>query len=434
MHEIKSSFKDMFKTIDNTLSTQSHHDTPPNKIYFDSCHISPIKMHLSFSLSGQVFKDFNFLLDNPFFKSIGLALTDMQDVVFKLGFFQVKNSVYSWNDLSNEIAAHYKSQVIKQAYILLLGLDMLGNPFGLIRGLAEGVESLFYEPYAGLVQGPGEFAEGVALGVTKLFGNTVGGAAGAVSKITGTLGKGLATLSMDTEYQKARLKNVDNKQTFLQNVSQNLVMGVVSGVTGIVEKPMEGAKSDGALGFFSGLGKGILGAVTKPSAGIIDFASQSLDGIKKVAIQEESVDRARPPRAIYSDRIVRPYRIREAHAIFLLKGLDKSVYKNDQYITSLDTSTNPKQVLILTSRQLLLIKENYAFGAQKVEWSCELGQLIGHPRYVNQKIFFMIKTAEKKFFSGKNYVEESADVKDKATADRFITKVIQLWENITKTP
>ena len=42
---------------------------------------------------------------------------------------------------------HYVSQAIKQAYVLLLGLDVLGNPFGLIRGVAEGFEDLFYEPY-----------------------------------------------------------------------------------------------------------------------------------------------------------------------------------------------------------------------------------------------------------------------------------------------
>ena len=32
-------------------------------------------------------------------------------------------------------------------YVLVLGLDVLGNPFGLVRGLAEGIEDLFYEPY-----------------------------------------------------------------------------------------------------------------------------------------------------------------------------------------------------------------------------------------------------------------------------------------------
>lgn len=140
----------------------------------------------------------------------------------RLGYFEVVNSVYSFPELVNEATEHYKTQVIKQAYILLLGLDVLGNPFGLIRGLAEGVESLFYEPYAGLVQGPGEFAQGMALGIKNLFGSTIGGAAGAFSKITGTLGKGLATLSMDKDFQKSRQKNTD--QTFLQNVGQNLVM------------------------------------------------------------------------------------------------------------------------------------------------------------------------------------------------------------------
>lgn len=45
------------------------------------------------------------------------------------------------------------------------------------------------ERLQGAVQGPEEFAEGVALGVKGLFGATVGGGAGAVSRIAGTLGK-----------------------------------------------------------------------------------------------------------------------------------------------------------------------------------------------------------------------------------------------------
>ena len=42
--------------------------------------------------------------------------------------------------------------------------------------------------FQGAIQGPGEFAEGLALGVTSLFSHAVGGTAGAVSRITGTLG------------------------------------------------------------------------------------------------------------------------------------------------------------------------------------------------------------------------------------------------------
>lgn len=40
-----------------------------------------------------------------------------------------------------------KLQFLKQMYVLVLGLDVLGNPFGLIRGLSEGVEAFFYEPF-----------------------------------------------------------------------------------------------------------------------------------------------------------------------------------------------------------------------------------------------------------------------------------------------
>lgn len=141
-----------------------------------------------------------------------------------MGYFEINNAAYSWKELTYEAKGHYQTQVIKQAYILVLGLDVLGNPFGLIRGLAEGVESLFYEPWAGLVQGPGEFAEGLGLGISKLVGSTVGGAAGAFSKITGTLGKGLATLSFDKDFQKSRQSRAESKSTFLQNVGQNLVM------------------------------------------------------------------------------------------------------------------------------------------------------------------------------------------------------------------
>lgn len=41
-------------------------------------------------------------------------------------------------------------------------------------------------PLQGAIQGPGEFAQGLALGVKSLFGHTVGGAAGAVSKYART--------------------------------------------------------------------------------------------------------------------------------------------------------------------------------------------------------------------------------------------------------
>lgn len=43
--------------------------------------------------------------------------------------------------------SHYIGQTVRQAYVLVLGLDVIGNPFGLIVGIGEGVEAFFYEPF-----------------------------------------------------------------------------------------------------------------------------------------------------------------------------------------------------------------------------------------------------------------------------------------------
>jgi len=55
--------------------------------------------------------------------------------------------------------------------------------------------------------------EGLALGVKSLFGHTIGGMSGAMSKITGTFGKGVAALTLDDEYQKKRRENLSKRQT-----------------------------------------------------------------------------------------------------------------------------------------------------------------------------------------------------------------------------
>lgn len=47
----------------------------------------------------------------------------------------------------SEVQMHYRGQMIKQLYVLVLGLDVLGNPFGLVVGISEGVQDLFYEPF-----------------------------------------------------------------------------------------------------------------------------------------------------------------------------------------------------------------------------------------------------------------------------------------------
>lgn len=137
------------------------------------------------------------------------------------------------------------------------------------------------------------------------------------------MGKGLAALTFDKDYQKKRREAFNKKPASLQEglarSGKGLVMGVFDGVTGVFTKPISGAKSDGVEGFFKGLGKGAVGLVARPTAGIVDFASGSFDAVKRAAEMSEEVNRLRPPRFLRSDGILRPFCARDAEGNKLLK-------------------------------------------------------------------------------------------------------------------
>ena len=66
--------------------------------------------------------------------------------IFRLAYFERLQQWMSYEGLIGEAMSHYTNQVIKQLYVLVLGLDVLGNPFGLVLGVTKGVGDLFYEP------------------------------------------------------------------------------------------------------------------------------------------------------------------------------------------------------------------------------------------------------------------------------------------------
>ena len=62
---------------------------------------------------------------------------------------------------------------------------------------------------------------------------------------------------------------------------EHLGSGIMKGMTGIVMNPYKESKKDGAKGFMRGMGKGLIGAVVKPTTGVLDLATDISTGIKK---------------------------------------------------------------------------------------------------------------------------------------------------------
>lgn len=68
------------------------------------------------------------------------------------------------------------------------------------------------------------------------------------------------------------------------SITSVCLAGIIGGMTSIITSTVEGVKTEGGVsGFFSGLGKGLVGTVTKPVAGALDFASETAQTVRDMA-------------------------------------------------------------------------------------------------------------------------------------------------------
>ncbi|XP_071436909.1 intermembrane lipid transfer protein VPS13A isoform X1 [Pithys albifrons albifrons] len=434
-------FKKDVESLQEELMSVSSMDTSQISLY-EYFHISPIKLHLSFSLStggedSNKEERKNELIPlqslNLLLKSIGATLTDVQDVVFKLAFFELRYHFCTTQQLQSAVIRHYSKQAIKQMYVLILGLDVLGNPFGFIRGLSEGVEAFFYEPYQGAIQGPEEFMEGMALGLKALVGGAVGGLAGAASRITGAMAKGVAAITMDEDYQQKRREAMNKQPTGLREGitrgGKGLVSGFVSGITGIVTKPIRGAQEEGAAGFFKGVGKGLVGAVARPTGGIIDMASSTFQGIKKVADSSEDVISLRPPRFFGEDGVIRPYRLRDGTGSQMLQKIENGRFAKLRYIAH--AMVNSTDLLMVTKSGVLFVTKG-TFGQLICEWQYTYDEFTKEPFIVDgRRLRIEAKERVKSVFHAKEF-GKIINFRSPEDAKWILSKLEEVRENQPK--
>lgn len=293
--------------------------TRSSRIFYDLIHFSPLKLNVSFSLSSKNDDDKDEGVSLPLgldfiLRSAGVTLTEFQDVTFRLDCFERSMILFTQEQLMWASLDHYKRQILKQFYAIVFGLDVIGNPVSLVMDLKQGVGDFFYEPIQGIIKGPEEAVEGLALGVASLFSHTVGGAIGALSKISGTLGEGISSLTFDDELKKRRRQRRREQPNIARNV-KDLGEGLLGGITGLVTQPVSGAKEDGFEGFMKGVGKGMIGVVTQPATSIVDFATGTLNAIKICVNEQKGPKRLRPPRLIIIGQPLSSYNRYEAEKL-----------------------------------------------------------------------------------------------------------------------
>uniref|UniRef100_A0A5K1JWH3 CHIP6 n=1 Tax=Ganoderma boninense TaxID=34458 RepID=A0A5K1JWH3_9APHY len=320
------------------------------ELYFEVLELQPIQLAISFMRTERVSGEDQLLLRNPIavvINAITMAVGNVNDAPLEMNALAIKDMRLTWPDLQDRIMHHYRQEVLRQLYRILGSADFIGNPVGLFTNVSSGVADIFYEPFNGVVMhGNKDIGIGIAKGAASFVKKTVFGFSDSFTKFTSSVGKG----------------------------AEAFASSVVSGMEGIVLKPIEGAESEGAKGFFKGVGKGLIGVVTKPVIGVFDLASNVGEGIRNTTtvFDNPARDRVRLPRVVPADGVLVPFTEREALGQYWMKDLEQGAFRGETYVAHINLPGGDNVVLLTTTKVL-----SFWSNKLKLEWELPFTQVQG---------------------------------------------------------
>uniref|UniRef100_A0A1A7YHK4 Vacuolar protein sorting 13D n=1 Tax=Iconisemion striatum TaxID=60296 RepID=A0A1A7YHK4_9TELE len=267
--------------LDENLHERSNEEAgPPQHYYFENLKISFPQIKLSVFTSHKLPPELKALKG-----TLGFPLVRFEDAIINMYPFTRVHPYETQEIIINDILKHFREELMSQAAQILGSVDFLGNPMGLLNDVTEGVSELIkYGNVGGLIR------------------NVTHGVSNSAAKFAGTLSDGLGK-TMDNRHQNEReyirYHGATSGEHLVAGI-HGLAHGIIGGMTSIITSTVEGVKTEGGVsGFFSGLGKGLVGTVTKPVAGALDFASETAQTVRDMASLSNhrvSVQRVRKPR------------------------------------------------------------------------------------------------------------------------------------------
>lgn len=339
-------------------------DPSKDVVYFELFQIHPIKLTVSSTKTEGIMDeagDGGGGFVNPFFAIQDAAISafaNFSQAPLTFNALILEHPIVSLSRLKQLVYNHYMSGVSGQIAKLVGSADFIFNPVGLFNNLGSGVSDFFYEPYLGFVSDrPQDIGIGFLKGGFSLVRKTVYGLTDSFSKFTGSIGKGLSALTFDKSFQqRRRLDRARNRPRHalfgVVTGARQLIEGVAGGIGGLVEKPLEGAKEEGAEGFFKGIAIGLAGALSKPFVGAVDMVTSVTEGIRNSADPNvQDLQQVRLARVIPYDGIVKKYRERDARGQSILYNcIGPDIFK-EFYMGHLEDEEG--SALFITCRRIL---------------------------------------------------------------------------------
>jgi Vacuolar-sorting-associated 13 protein C-terminal/SHR-binding domain of vacuolar-sorting associated protein 13/N-terminal region of Chorein or VPS13 len=302
---------------------------------------------------------------------LGLALTSIESTELRFAGFKIYNLLQPRSQFIRSMVNHYKSQGIRELYKIVGSVELLGNPFALINSLKAGVKEMIYDPAVALIQTPSRFVQSLLKGSAGLVMHTVHGLFKSVGTLTGGIGRFLILLTLDKKFQtKMRILKSRPAHNFGDKFKigcKQVTYGFAQGLVGLITAPIKGVKQGGLPGLLKGIGKGIIGTVAKPTAGIVGTISDAFSGIGNFARKKHKVrytERSRYPRNFNSDRILRKYdEASSAGQFYVTKYKKTTVYEKILFYHEIETK-NKTRLLILSNKSIYVLRKSDAHGLE----------------------------------------------------------------------
>ena len=217
------------------------------------------------------------------------AFLSCNDTPLSFSRYELDNICSNWSEITRVVAARYVSALFMHIGWVLGSMELIGSPVSFFQSMGRGLRDLVSLPYEGLARSPGLFILGVGHGATSFLRQFSSGALMSITSLAHSVARNMEQLSMDQDHvtYQDQLRQRQPPTHFAAGVAtgvSSLGLSLMGAVAGLVEQPMLSVhkmeESDGATStLLKGVGKGLLGVVTKPVGGAMELISKTGQGI-----------------------------------------------------------------------------------------------------------------------------------------------------------
>ena len=375
------------------------------KVYIENLSISPLVLHLSFSTTGwlrggskeadrEPGEGGGGALAGPLGKWGGraLLLADMEEAPIYLRGLQLRHALMEYDAAASFVGRHYVRGLLQETYKVLASVSVLGDPLGLARNLGAGVWDFLHSPITGLQsggggRGGGQFTRAVLSGTRSLVSHTLFALSNAAYQMSaaaqksamavcdqcesGALGRGAQEGTGPATPPRAGAVGATAVGAGAgagvgaaggdRDIPQDgsLLSALARGMVGLVAAPVRGAEREGLRGLVKGVAQGVIGAVAQPTVVVLGLTAQYSKSLRALAARGRGeATRARPPRYVVPEGLLRPYSRVEATGQNLLQMAAGGRFSRETYVFCQELRA-PGSFVVLTEEHFLCFKEPF---------------------------------------------------------------------------